>query len=80
MGIMTPKSQSIEVQNLTKFQFSDTNLMWTIDICHGGQNQITTKIAYIPYVCVSDFLKGECGDLSTPMKRNIHKNLLTKKM
>ncbi len=79
MGIMTTKSQSIEVQNLTKFQYSNTNLTWTIDVWHGGQNQVTTKIAYIPYVCVLDFLEGECGDLSTLMEWNMHKNLLTQK-
>jgi len=62
-----PKSHSIHVQNPTKSPFSNKDLVWRSEICHGGQNKVTIQFAYIPYVCISKFLEGERGDTNIVM-------------
>jgi hypothetical protein len=44
------KSHSIHVQNSTKSPFSNKDLVWRSEICHGGQNKVTIQFAYVPYV------------------------------
>jgi hypothetical protein len=70
-----PKSQSIDVQNLGKSQFSKMDLMWNNGIQHGGQSKVSIKITYIPYARDLKFLKDECENMNTPVEWNIHKNL-----
>jgi hypothetical protein len=69
-----PKSHSIHVQNPTKSPFSNKDLVWKSEICHGGQNKLTIQFAYVPYVRISKILEGERGDTSTPMEWNVYKN------
>jgi hypothetical protein len=55
----TPKSQSIEVKNLTKSPYSNVDLVWKKGEQHGGTNKISIECAYIPHACVHAFLEGE---------------------
>jgi hypothetical protein len=55
----TPKSRSIEVQNLTMSPFSNVDLVWKKGEQHEGKNKISIEHAYIPHVHVHEFLEGE---------------------
>jgi hypothetical protein len=61
-----PKSHSIHVQNPTKSNFSNKDLVWTFGIHHEGQNKVNIQFAYVPYAHISKFLEGEQGDKNTP--------------
>jgi len=70
-----PKSYSIRVQNSTKSPFSNKDLVWRSAIRYGGQNKVTIQFAYVPYVCISEFLEGEPKDMNTPMEWNVYKKI-----
>jgi hypothetical protein len=70
-----PKFQAIEVQNPMKVPFSNKDLMWTNGVQHGAQNKMSTKIAHVPYVCVSIFLESEHKDMDTFVGWPMHKNV-----
>ncbi len=70
-----PLSQSIEIQNSTKSPFSNVDLVWKDGFKHGGQNKVAIETAYIPHVCVFEFLQGEWRDMQTTIEWNISKNL-----
>jgi hypothetical protein len=53
--------------------------VWVKGECHEASNKKSIDVAYIPYARVQDFLKGEQGDLCTPMEWNIYKNMPTQK-
>jgi hypothetical protein len=48
--------------------------VWKSGLCHGGQNKVTIQFAYVPYACISEFLEGEQGDMSTLVEWNVYKN------
>jgi len=75
----TPKSQSIEVKNLTKSPFSNVDLVWKKGEQHGGTNKISIECAYIRHAHVHEFLEGEQGDLHTLVEWNIFENVPTQK-
>jgi len=54
-----PKSHSILVQNPTKSFFSNKDLVWRFEICHGRQIKVTIQFAYVPYAHISELLEGE---------------------
>jgi hypothetical protein len=54
-----PKSHSIHVQNPTKSPFSNKELVWMFEICHGGQNKVNIQFAYVLFACILKFLEGE---------------------
>jgi hypothetical protein len=35
---------------------------------------MTIQFAYVPYVCISEFLEGEQGDTSTHVEWNVYRN------
>jgi len=37
---------------------------------------MTIQFAYVPFACISEFLEGERGDMSTLVEWNVHKNFL----
>jgi hypothetical protein len=41
-------------------------LIWKRGEQHGGTNKISIDLAYIPHVCVNEFIEGGKGDLCTP--------------
>jgi hypothetical protein len=49
--------------------------VWKNGLRHGGQNKVAIETAYIPHVCVSEFLQGEQRDMQTTVEWNISKNL-----
>jgi hypothetical protein len=51
------------------------DLVWSISIWHKGQNKMSTKIVYIQYVRVLEFLEGEHGNMNTLVEWNIHKKI-----
>jgi hypothetical protein len=61
-----PKSHSIHVQNPTKSFFSNKDLVWRSEICHGGQNKVTIQFAYVPYAHIRNFWKVNEG-IWTPL-------------
>jgi len=69
-----PKSHFIHVQNPTKSFFSNKDLVWRSELCHGGQNKVTIQFAYVPYVRISKFLEDERRDMSTPVEWDVYKN------
>jgi hypothetical protein len=71
----TPLSQSIEIQNPTKSPFSNLDLVLKNGFRHGGQSNVTIKIAYIPHDRVFEFLQGERRDMQIAVKCNISKNV-----
>jgi len=62
----TPLSQSIEIQNSTK---------WKDGFRHGGQNKVAIEIAYIPMLLFLNFFKVEQRDMQIMVEWNISKNL-----
>jgi hypothetical protein len=55
------------------------DLVWKKGEQHGGTNEDPIEYAYVPHVHVHEFLEGEWGDLHTPVKWNIFKNVLAQK-
>jgi hypothetical protein len=55
------------------------DLLWILGVRHKGVNKAAIEIAYIPHVCVFEFLEGEQGDAKTLMEWNIHKKLASQK-
>ncbi len=69
------KSQSIQVQSPKKSSFSNVDFTWIPKVRHGAINIVLIKIVYIAHAHVYEFLEGEQGDVETPKKCNMHKNL-----
>jgi hypothetical protein len=68
------KTKSIQVQSPIKSFFSSVDLAWTLEVRHGVRHG-AINIVYIAHAHVCEFLEGERGDVETPKKCNMHKNL-----
>jgi hypothetical protein len=60
----TSLSQSIKIQNPTKSFFLNVDLVWKDGFRHGGQNKVAIETAYIPHVCVPNFLQEDVKKLT----------------
>jgi hypothetical protein len=54
-----PKSQSIDVQNLTNTPFNNIKMAWKKYVQHGGAHMAKVESAYIPHEQVLEFFESE---------------------